>query len=175
MRLRFQLRTLLWSVAVIAVLLFAISQFITWHGSTPLREAVIAFNARARSDPIGMDKPPLTEGEIVRALVSQLPNLDADNQVKATYGRIAKSRRLTRNAALESVTVATSADGKYVIEMWGIYLRIDTNDDEDHRLRIRATDFKRLGIMNTWYVEHPTYHASQARPGPICFSPTDAD
>lgn len=136
---RFRLRTLVLAVAFVAILMVAGRNFYDWYTSTPLAESVFAFNARAKLDPIEMHEPPITEDEIVLAIESQLPTLDASDYVKAVSSRIARTRRLPRGASLDSIPGYMPSPGhRYTV--WWINLNIITGPKSGYAMRIRETD-----------------------------------
>ena len=124
-RYRFRLRTLLLGVAALALFLVAGRHWYEWYVSTPLADAVAAFNARSSSDRVGRHEPPISEMEIVSSIEAQLPNLDASDQVKSIYSRIARTRRLPRGASLDSIAAYSTSSGED-FTVWWVNLDIST-------------------------------------------------
>lgn len=140
---RFRLRTLLVAVAVVAIALLVAFRLYDHFTSVPLADAVAAFNAKSAADSVGKHEPPLTEDEIVAAIEAQLPNLDATDEVKSVYARIARKRRLPKDASLSSVSAYSSSYGDGLgqrVTVWWIDLDIMIDASSGYTLRIRRTD-----------------------------------
>jgi len=137
-RLRFRLRTLIPTVAVVAFMIVSGRNLYDWYSSTPLADTVASFNAQTRHDSVGKHEPAITEEEIVAAVDSQLPKLDATDQVKKIYARIARSRRLPRDAHWDSTTGYRSGGQRYTV--WWINLNVMAGPKSGYGLRIRETD-----------------------------------
>ena len=148
-RWQFSLRTLLLGVAALAILLVAGRHFYDWYFSTPLVDAVTSFNARASSDFVGKYEPPITEDEIVSSIEAQLPNLDANDQVKAIYSRIAHTGRLPPGASLNSIPGYSPASGTPVTFVWWINLEIMTGKKSGYGLRIRETNNPKVAAQKS--------------------------
>lgn len=92
---------------------------------TPLADAIRAFNARARDDPIGRDQPPLTEDEVIAAIRWSARGR-AEAAAPADYdtsARIAETRRLPPGAELEVLT-GFQPDDDNVFTAWSVRIRI---------------------------------------------------
>jgi hypothetical protein len=139
---RFRLRTLILAVAFVPIVIVAGPYLYDWYTSSPLADSVSAFNLRASAHPVGMHQPPITEDEIVSAIESQLRTLDASDQVKTIYSRIARTRRLPRGASLASLAsipgyIPTPGEQHTV---WWINLEVMTGPKSGYGLKIRGTD-----------------------------------
>jgi hypothetical protein len=138
-RLQFGLRSLFFTIAVVALLVWSAQKLHDCYFSMPLAEAVASFNARAGDDPVGKLEPPITEDEVVASIHSQLPTLNATSQVKAIYNRIARIRRLPKGAALDPIPGYATASGKHYT-VWWINLNVMTSKNSGYGLRIRETN-----------------------------------
>lgn len=138
-RLRFGLRLLFSAIAMIALLTWGTLKLHDWYTSVPMGDAVATFNARAADDPVGKREPLLTEDEIFASIESQLPSLDASEQVRAIYARIARTKRLPPGAALNSIPGFSPASGEHRT-VWWINLEVMTGKNSGYGLRIRETN-----------------------------------
>jgi hypothetical protein len=138
-RFRFNLRILLYVVAVFALLLTLGPQLYQWFYSIPLAHSVMEFNARYADHPVGKFEPPLTETEIVDQISARLPNLSASSAVKSVYSSIARTRRIPRDASLDICPGLQQADGtSYTV--WWIDLNIMTGRNTAYTFRIRENN-----------------------------------
>jgi len=137
-RLQFGLRFLFFSIAAVALLIWGSRRLYDWYTSIPLADAVASFNSKAQADSVGRLEPPLTEDEVVTAIESQLPTLDASRQVKSIYREIVRTRRVPRRGSLEAMPGFGSGPSQKVV--WWINLDLMTNKNTGYGLRIRATD-----------------------------------
>jgi len=138
-RIRFGLRTLILAVTFVAISIVAGRNLYDWYTSTPLAESVAGFNSAASNNPVGMHEAPITEDEIVAAIRSQIPTLDATDHVKAIYSRIARTRRLPRGAMLDSIPGYSPSAGQHYT-VWWINLNVVTGPKSGYGLRIREND-----------------------------------
>jgi len=137
-RWQFGLRFLFLAIAVVALLIWGTRKFRDWYYSIPLADAVASFNARAKEDSVGRLEPPLTEDEVIAAIQSQLPTLDASKQVKTIYREIARTRRIPRRGTLEAMPGFGSGPAQKCV--WWINLDVMTSKNAGYGLRIRATN-----------------------------------
>jgi hypothetical protein len=109
-------------------------------GGQSLADAVQGFNARAKSNPIGKDEPPLTEDEVVAAIRGWIREQSpATDQVYSIYQAIADQRRLPTAAALDFCTSWTGHNAHH-FDVWWIDLSIRTPETPNslgYNLRIR--------------------------------------
>jgi hypothetical protein len=137
-RLQFGLRFLFFSVAAVALLVWGARRFYDWYTSVPLADAVATFNAEAQADPVGQLEPPLTEHEVVAAIQSQLPTLDASRKVKSIYREIIRTRRVPHRGSLEAMPGFGSGPTQKMV--WWINLDVMTSERTGYGLRIRGAD-----------------------------------
>ena len=138
-RLRSEIATLIVAVAIFVVVIVAGREPYEWYTSIPLDETVAAFNSMANKHPVGKHEPPITEDEIVDAIESQLPNLDASDQIQAIYKRIARTRRLPRGTQLSTVSSFVPSQGEnYTV--WWVNLVVMTGPQSGYGMRIRETN-----------------------------------
>ena len=102
--LQFGLRGLSVSIVVVALMIWGGQAIVDRYYSIPLSTETASFNARAATDPIGALEPLLTEDEVIRSIESQLPTLEATEQVKSIYRRIIRTHRLPEGAALHATS-----------------------------------------------------------------------
>jgi hypothetical protein len=139
--LQFGLRTLIVATTVIALFIVFSGRIYDWYTSIPMSQAVKAFNMRMEKS-----RPeyggPLSEDEVVKAIESQLPSLDASAPVRAIFTQIARTRRLPNNAAFDvTITeegVATTRPPN--TRLWTFYLYVMTDSKSVCELRIRETE-----------------------------------
>jgi hypothetical protein len=118
---RFNLRSLFYVTAVLALLLAFGPKVYDWYYLTqaiPLADVVASFNRRAADHRIGQREPPVTESEMVTSISSQLPNLRANNEVKSIYSDIVRSRRVPQDASLNSIPGWELQDGTHYTVWW---------------------------------------------------------
>ena len=140
LRPRFRLRTLLGSVAGVAMLLAAAGPLYYRFTSFPLSQAVNTFNTRDAYSELEHGAP-LTEDEVVAAIEAQLYRLDTNPEIKRTFQRIARTRRLPEGATFDRFPVVRTAAAKGVarVEYWCINLSVMTGPDSGYGLRVRET------------------------------------
>ena len=149
-RVQFSLFSFLLGVAALALLLVArpyLYDFYYWYFSIPLSDEVAAFNARSRTDFVGMYEPPITEDEIVTTIRERLPNLNASNRVKGIYARIADTRRLPRGATLQSISRHRTSGEDFIV--WWINLSVMTGNNSGYGLRIRENNYPSTAARKT--------------------------
>jgi hypothetical protein len=106
-------------------------------GNESLRDAVAAFNERARNDETGKQQPPLTEEEVVAAIRGWIrERVKASGEVYAAYQRIADTGRLPEGAELDFTTGWVGFRG-YDFDVWWIDLTIRTGPASGYTYRIR--------------------------------------
>jgi hypothetical protein len=106
-------------------------------GTTPLAEAVKAFNAAAAAHPVGKQQPPLTGDEVVAALRGwDRDRVPAPEEVYRTFQGIADRRSLPRGASLSCITRWTGFRG-YDFEVWWVDLSLRTGPNTFYVFRIR--------------------------------------
>lgn len=134
---RFKLRSLLYAVVVLALLLSFGTIVFEWYFAVPtflLADEVAAFNSRAMGDPVGQYEPRITDAEIVAVIQAQLPNLLASKEVKTIYSDIVRTRRIPQGSHLHSMPGWTLATGQHYTVWWinlsvpGYGLRIRENN-----------------------------------------------
>lgn len=133
---QFTLRTFLLAVTAVVTLLVLSNWCYFWYTSTSLDTAVKEFNLEASQHPVGKHEPELTTDEVVFAIKSQLGELDGI--ANSIYSRIARSRRIPREASLHSIAKYTPASGER-LTVWYINLDIKTFANRGYALRIRST------------------------------------
>jgi hypothetical protein len=141
-RFRFNLKSMLLAMVALAVLLTLGAKIYEWYyaGPTlPLADAVASFNAQYTNDPIGKFEPPLTETEIIASIRSQLPGLQASDQVKSVYAEIVRKKRVPQGASLNSMPGYDLGNGQsYTV--WWINLDVPTGKNSGYGLRIRENN-----------------------------------
>ena len=155
--LQFGLRTLIVGIAVVALFIIIAGRLYEWRTSIPLSQAVDAFNmCTEESGPQYGD--PLSEDEVVTAIESQLPTLNANAQVTAILTRI----RIPNDASFEAfrVTEGPTATRSSNAKLWGINLTIMTGPKSGYGLRIRETEPTKFGYLaglatNSWLASQP--------------------
>jgi len=98
---QFSLRGLFLAIAIGALIVWGGQRFLDWYQSVPLADEVASFNAREAGNQFRR-MVPLTEEQVVVAIESQLPIIDASQPVNAIYSRIVRTRRLPRGASLST-------------------------------------------------------------------------
>jgi hypothetical protein len=90
-----------------------------------LKEALDHFNERARCHPIGKTQPPLTETELLTAVLS-IPGSDPEPyDVEKTYLRDVFEKKILPKGSLINVTTGFQHVGHYFVHYWRITLRFD--------------------------------------------------
>ena len=93
--------------------------------SRPLAEAIEEFNVKAASDPIGRDQPPLTEDEVVAAILwSDLNKTEkvTDKEYRA-FRQIAETRRLPKGSEFE-VMKGFRPNADIEFKAWSVRIRM---------------------------------------------------
>jgi hypothetical protein len=141
-RFRFGVRSLLYAVAALALLLTFGQRVYQWYYAIPrvlVAEAVAKFNARFAHDAVGKHEPQITESEIVAAIRSQIPSLPASDAVKAIFSEITNTGLLPHDASLDAMSGWTLKDGtNYTV--WWINLDVKTGEGSGFSLRIRENN-----------------------------------
>ena len=135
---QFGLRTLFALLTTIAILIVVSIKIYDWYTSVPISVALSNFNSANASGLLEANQSILTESELVTAIDTQIPELDASEQVKSIYNRIAKSRRIPRGANLDLFPVIDSNTDKKP-RLWCINLEIRMGPQSGYALRIRET------------------------------------
>jgi|TARA_B110000305_G_scaffold110657_1_gene124604 hypothetical protein len=103
-----------------------------------LSVAIADFNKKALSDSIGVDQTPLTEAEVIAAIL--LWEREADTPVSdelfASFKRIAEDKILPGNAEFEKLT-GYDRGGSHVFDVWSVRIRMDRPDGSSYAFRIR--------------------------------------
>ncbi len=107
-------------------------------GSTPLADAVKAFNEKAAEDPIGKDQPPLTVDEVVAAIRAwnRLEVPEFPDQVCDAFTQIAQTRSLPPGAAFESLN-GWFPGGDYHFDVWWVRVVVTNRDGRGFSFVIR--------------------------------------
>lgn len=143
---RFSLRTLLYAVAVLAILLTIATLLYQRYNAVPtipLADLVASFNARYGDDPVGKYEPPITEAEIVAAINAainlQLPSLEASTRAKAIYSKIVQTKRVPQDTSLYAMNGWELKDGtSYTV--WWVNLDVRIGKNAGFGLRIRENN-----------------------------------
>jgi hypothetical protein len=137
---QFSLRVIFLLVTVLALLLWAIHlayELSTTVPTVPLSDVVAQFNIDASADEAGNHEPPLSVGEVLTAISTELPALNASPSTKAIYERIVKTQQLPTTARLTSTF--DSEKGPLSI-VWWINLDVVTDKSTAYSLRIREAN-----------------------------------
>jgi hypothetical protein len=106
--------------------------------AVPLAEAIAEFNHASLADPIGGREAPMTEDEVVAAIL--LWERETDSPVSEalfrTFKDIATSRRLPGNAAFESLN-GYDRGGDHVFDVWSVRIRMDREDGSSYAFVLR--------------------------------------
>jgi hypothetical protein len=140
LRLRFSLRMMLAVVIGFAMLIWigiAAHSFTNEEPTIPLSDEVGRFNARKNATSDGVAEPPLTVGEVMTSIQSQLPNLNSNPSNRAVFEKIQKTGRLPVGSRLELVESASSRTGS-VRQAWWIDLTVRASSG-GYALRVRET------------------------------------
>ncbi len=116
------------------------------RSSTPLSDAVRAFNAKYAEHPIGKDQPPLTDDEIVATIrwsVSTRESRTLSAADSSDLNTIAESRMMPDNGLLTLLTEFKQPDGSKLTK-WTILLTL-TRSDGSARQHVLREQFVR------WY------------------------
>jgi len=136
---RFSMRTLLLMVLVLAALLWCVPEAFERYRSVPIADAIVIFNTRAQNSSVGRYEPPLTEREVIAAIMAQLPALKASSQVNSIYQKIASTRRLPEGAGFYEIPGFQPRNGPQQV-VWWINLDVSTGKNSGYGLRIRETN-----------------------------------
>jgi hypothetical protein len=107
--------------------------------TTRLSKKIRHFNAKAQSDPIGRDQPPLTEEEVIASIRGwkREENPDMPDEVHESLQRIASTGDLPFGADFRCITRWYS--NGYAIDVWWVDLLIwlSPHDEAVYSFRIR--------------------------------------
>jgi hypothetical protein len=102
-RFRFDVKTMLVIVALLALGLTFAPRIYEWYWSVPLADAVDELNSRYDWLYTEKGEPVLTEQEVISAIQSKLPTLFS-RELKEIFSRIVRTHRLPHNASLKVST-----------------------------------------------------------------------
>jgi hypothetical protein len=107
------------------------------HPPTSLKKAVEAFNAKAATDSIGKDQPPLTEDEVIASIRGWIRkrNPISDEGYKV-YQEIAEKRELPEGVYLSPLTGWHGYNDMH-FDVWWIDLHIPMGERKGYSYRIR--------------------------------------
>ncbi len=105
---------------------------------TPLADAITAFNKAASLDPIGKSQSPLTEAEVIAAILMYEKPADApvSNHLLQTFKAIAASGELPPNATFESLN-GYDRGGAHIFDVWSVRIRLEREDRSSYAFLIR--------------------------------------
>ena len=103
----------------------------------PLADAVAEFNEKAKSKQVGQYQPPLTEDEVVAALLSIDRKLwrSMDDKIYEVIEEIARKRELPKTARLDSLSRFKTNGYDFVT--WQVILEVILDEDTGYRYPIR--------------------------------------
>ena len=106
--------------------------------STPLGEAVKAFNTEAAKDPTGNEQLPLTEDEVIAAIRFWKREKDSpvSNQLQDTFKEVAETRKVPANARFE-VLKGLDPGGEFLFYGWWVRLQMRKPDGGTYSFPIR--------------------------------------
>ena len=139
---RFNLKFMLLVVVVVAVLLAVGTKIYDWYyaaPTVPLADAVASFNAKYGNEGVGRLEPPLSEAEIIASIRSQLPRLQASDQVKSAYAEIVRKKRIPQGASLHAMPGYSLGNGNH-FTVWWINLDVPIGKNSGYGLRIRENN-----------------------------------
>ncbi len=130
--------------------------------SRPLAEAIEAFNVKAASDPIGREQPPLTEDEVVAAILwSDLNKTEkvTKNEYRA-FRQIADTRRMPKSSEFEVLTGFQPNDS-VEFQAWSVRIRMPRQVEDmpggtyafsirDRRIASRPIGDEERKVMKKW-------------------------
>ena len=124
----------------LSVLLAAITAGISSadEESVLLADAIAAFNVEAATDPIGKSQPPLTEEEVITAILlwERPDDSPVSNEMLATFQSIAKTGRLPARASFEKLT-GYDRGGNHVFDVWSVRIQIERPDKSSYSFVLR--------------------------------------
>ncbi|MEM9280548.1 MAG: hypothetical protein AAGA96_01860 [Verrucomicrobiota bacterium] len=105
---------------------------------TQLSEAITSFNEKSKSDSIGASQPPITEEEVVAAILlwERPPNAPISEELLASFRDIAASKVLPDNASFESLN-GYDRGCSHVFDVWSVRVRMEREDGSSYAFVIR--------------------------------------
>ena len=106
--------------------------------TTPLTEAIAAFNDKATRDPIGKKETPLTLEEVIGAILLYERPKEApiSDELLGQFKTIASTKKLPGNAEFEVLT-GYDRGGMFIFDVWSVRIRIDRPDSSSYAFQIR--------------------------------------
>lgn len=127
-------------------LMFIVALFVAVAGNsiaddevdTSLSEAVAAFNKKSLSDTIGAAQPPMTEEEVVAAILLYEcpPNEPVSDELLGSFKKIATSKTLPENASFESLN-GYDRGGSHIFDVWSVRIRMERADGSSYAFVLR--------------------------------------
>ena len=107
---------------------------------TPLAAAIAKFNAQAAADPIGKDQQPLTEDEVIAAILlsdkSAFP--EASPELYERFRKIADTRELPADAQFESLN-GIDPGGDFVYDVWHVRIMFPKEQGGTYSFTVRRS------------------------------------
>ncbi len=105
---------------------------------TQLSEAIASFNEESRSNSIGASQTPITEKEVIAAILlwERPPSAPISDELLASFKKIAASKILPDNASFESLT-GYDRGGAHVFDVWSVRIRMERADESSYAFVIR--------------------------------------
>jgi hypothetical protein len=125
------------AIAAITVVASLVSAPVNNEGN-PLADSIETFNRAAATDEIGKTQNPLTEQEVVAAILMWEPTKDSpvSNALLEQFRSIAKTKELPHNATIEKLT-GYDPGGDHVFDVWSVRIRMQRPDDSSYSFVIR--------------------------------------
>ena len=108
------------------------------NGDTTLASAIEKFNRDAATHRIGKTQSPLTEQEVVAAILWWEPTKDTpvSPELLEQFRSIAKTKTLPRNATFEKLT-GFDRGGEHVFDVWSVRIVMQRSDNSTYAFLIR--------------------------------------
>jgi hypothetical protein len=154
MKIRFSVRLMLCAMALFALMLTIGPRVYEWYyavPTVPLADLVASFNSRYANDPVGKYERLITEAEVLNAINAaiklQLPALESSPRAKAIYSKIARTKRVPRDASLHAMNGWELNNGiRYTV--WWVNLDAKIGKNAGFGLRIRENNAPRAKPKN---------------------------
>lgn len=139
---RFNLKSAFVLFALIALLLAFGRWWYEWYYATPtipLADAVASFNSEYAQDEVGRFEPPLTDAEVLTAIRTQLPGLQASDQIRSTFATIVRTQLVPQDARFHAMRQFQSRS-RTDYTVWWINLDVKAGANLGYGLRIRENN-----------------------------------
>ncbi len=107
-------------------------------GENSLIEAISDFNKKSLSDSIGASQPPISEEEVVAAILlwERPSNAPISDELLGSFKKIAESKALPSRASFDSLN-GYDRGGSHIFDVWSVRIKIERTDGSSYAFVIR--------------------------------------